>query len=111
MLRISLLVLMLALLTSCGGGSNHLTIDLEGMRFHNAEVHVQAGQPMTLRLVNKDSYAHAFDIDAFGIHRSLAARETVEVIFTPEQAGQYRFYCGSPGHEQAGMVGVLVVGP
>jgi uncharacterized cupredoxin-like copper-binding protein len=108
MLRISLLVLLLA---SCGGGSNHLTIAMKDMRFHSAEAHVQTGQPMTLRLVNEDGYAHAFDIDAFGIHRSLAARETVEVIFTPEQAGQYRFYCGSPGHEQAGMVGVLVVGP
>lgn len=31
--------------------------------------------------------------------------------FTPTEPGRYRFYCGSPGHEAAGMVGLLVVEP
>lgn len=29
----------------------------------------------------------------------------------PAEPGRYRFYCGSPGHAAAGMVGVLVVEP
>jgi heme/copper-type cytochrome/quinol oxidase subunit 2 len=55
------------------------------MRFVRDEVHVQVGQPVTLRVVNRDGYAHAFDIDAFDIHRLLATKETAEIIFTPER--------------------------
>ena len=105
------LALALALLAACGGASNNQTIAMKDMRFRQAEVHVRAGQPVTLRVVNEDGYAHAFDIDAFDIHRPLTANETLEIAFTPEQAGRYAFYCGSPGHEAAGMIGMLVVEP
>lgn len=54
---------------------------------------------------------HAFDIDEFDIHISLAAKENAEVTITPQQVGRFRFYCGSPGHAQAGMVGMLIVEP
>ena len=105
------LSLTIALLAACGGSSSNLTVAMKDMHFRQAEVHVRAGQPVTLRLVNEDGYAHAFDIDEFDLHRPLAANESVEVVFTPEQAGRYRFYCGSPGHEAAGMTGTLVVAP
>jgi uncharacterized cupredoxin-like copper-binding protein len=100
-----------ALLTACGPSSNNVTVAMKDMRFRQEEVQVKAGQPVTLRVINQDGYAHAFDIDAFDLHRPLAANETVELIFTPQQAGRYRFYCGAPGHEAAGMVGVLIVEP
>lgn len=100
-----------ALLAACGSGGDGRTVEAIGMSFVRDEVHVPAGQSVTLRIVNRDGYAHAFDIDAFGIHRPLAARETVEITFKPEQAGRYQFYCGSPGHQKAGMVGTLVVDP
>ncbi len=111
MTRVILLNLTLALLAACNGSSNHQTITMKDMRFRQAEVHVKAGQPVTLRVVNEDGYAHAFDIDAFDIHRPLAASETLEIAFTPEQPGRYAFYCGSPGHEAAGMTGTFVVEP
>ena len=110
--RILLLLAVLGVLAACAsGGDGGRTIEAIGMSFVRDEVHVPAGRPVTLRIVNRDGYAHAFDMDAFGIHRPLAARETVEVTFTPEQAGSYTFYCGSPGHMAAGMDGVLVVAP
>ncbi len=110
--RATLLVLALAvLLAACGGSSNSVTVAMKDMRFRQEEVQVRAGQPVTLRVVNQDGYAHAFDIDEFDLHRALAANETAELTFTPPAAGRYRFYCDSPGHEAAGMVGTLVVEP
>ena len=110
MLRFSMLHLLLALwLTACGGASNTQTITMKDMRFREEEVHVKVGRPVTLRVVNQDGYAHAFDIDAFDLHRPLSANEILELTITPEQTGRYRFYCGSPGHEAAGMVGMLIV--
>ena len=97
------------LLTGCSDSPGALTVAMKDMHFRQGEVHVRAGQQVTLRVVNEDGYAHAFDIDAFAIHRPLVAHETAEIIFTPEAAGQYTFYCGSPGHVAAGMSGVLIV--
>ncbi|MCO6452651.1 MAG: cupredoxin domain-containing protein [Caldilineales bacterium] len=109
--RILLLLALIAALAACSSDGDDRTIEAIGMRFVRDEVHVPASQPVTLRIVNRDGYAHAFDIDEFDIHRPLAAWETVEITFTPEQAGSYTFYCGSPGHMTAGMNGVLVVEP
>ncbi len=109
---VSLAVLtVLGVLAACGSGGGGRTIEAIGMSFVRDEVHIPAGQPVTLRIVNRDDYAHAFDMDAFDIHLPLAAGETVEITLTPEQAGSYTFYCGSPGHQKAGMDGVLVVEP
>ena len=107
-----LLLLMLLLLAGCGRAqTSQITIKLEGMRFQHDSLQVQTGQPVTLQLVNKDGYAHAFDLDEFDIHLQLAAEEIVEVSFTPTQSGTFTFYCSSPGHEAAGMVGSLTVLP
>ncbi|MFZ2357948.1 MAG: cupredoxin domain-containing protein [Anaerolineae bacterium] len=110
--RAILLVLALAvLLAACGGSASTVTVAMKDMRFLAEAVNVKAGQAVTLRVVNQDGYAHAFDIDAFDLHHPLAANETAELTFTPPAPGRYRFYCGTPGHEAAGMVGVLVVEP
>lgn len=87
------------------------TLVVDDMRFDRSEVVVKAGAPVTLRVVNHDGFAHAFDIDAFDVHVPLPAGAAEDVVFTPAVPGRYRFYCGSPGHEAAGMVGELVVEP
>ncbi|MBX3059434.1 MAG: cupredoxin domain-containing protein [Anaerolineae bacterium] len=107
-----LLLILPCLLAACGRPApDEATITMKEMAFRQSEITVIAGQPVTLRLVNLDGYAHAFDIDAFDIHTSLAAHETARVSFTPDKPGRYPFYCSSPGHEMAGMVGTLIVGP
>jgi plastocyanin len=105
-----LLIILVCLLAACGTqASTEATITMKEMAFVQSEITVKAGQPVTLRLVNRDGYAHAFDMDEFDIHTLLAAKETVEVSFTPEKPGRYPFYCSSPGHEMAGMAGTLIV--
>jgi len=109
---LSLLLILACLPTACGHTApNETTIKMEAMRFQQDEIAVTAEQPVTLRLVNRDDYAHAFDLDDFDIHLQLAAKETAEVSFTPTQSGTFTFYCGSPGHEAAGMVGSITVLP
>ena len=114
MKRLSWIVLLLTtsmLLVGCGSREASVTITMENMAFDKAELRVKAGQSVALRVVNRDGYAHAFDIDAFDIHAPLPAKATFDATITPHQPGRYRFYCGTPGHEAAGMVGVLVVEP
>lgn len=79
------------MLAGTAAGRLHLTIALKDMRFRYAEVPVQAGQAVTLHVINEGSYAHAFDIDAFAVHFPLAARESVDISFTAEHPGRYDF--------------------
>lgn len=107
-----IMFLLVLLPTACGSSDpNHVTIVMEAMQFDAAEVVVQAGQLVTLRIVNKDGYSHALDIDEFDVHLSLAANEITEVTFTPNENGRFLIYCGSPGHQEAGMVSTLVAAP
>lgn len=107
-----LFLILACLLAACGHATpNEATITIKEMAFQQSEITVKAGQPVTLRLVNQDGYAHAFDMDEFDIHVPLAANETLEITFAPQENGRYLFFCSSPGHHAAGMEGILVVAP
>jgi uncharacterized cupredoxin-like copper-binding protein len=88
-----------------------ITIASSGMIFDVTEARGKAGQEIVLRLVNRDSYAHAFDMDDFNVHLTLEAKATQVIRLTPASPGRYAYYCGSPGHRAAGMEGVLIVEP
>lgn len=81
------------------------------MGYKATDVRVQAGESVTLRVFNEDGYAHAFDIDGLDIHAQLAANERREFVIPSLDPGRYPFYCSTPGHQMAGMEGVLVVEP
>jgi hypothetical protein len=71
---LSLLIIPVCLLAACGPPApNQATITMKEMAFVQSEITVKAGQPVTLSLLNRDGYAHAFDMDEFDIHKSLAA--------------------------------------
>lgn len=105
------LILLLLLAACAEPQTSRVTLTLQAMGFSQNEIEVSANQPVTLRLNNKDGYAHAFDLDEFDIHLQLAAAETAEITFTPTRSGTFTFYCSSPGHQAAGMEGSLMVVP
>jgi plastocyanin len=78
-------------------------------RFDQAELWAKVGETVALRLENKDADGHSFDIDAFNIHAPMPAGKSALALFKPTKPGTYTFYCGVPGHTEAGMVGTLVV--
>ncbi len=71
----------------------------------------RAGQPLRLALKNAGSQSHNFSVDGMGGLRSpdVPAGQTVTFEFIPDRPGAYRFFCSQPGHEDAGMMGTLVV--
>jgi uncharacterized cupredoxin-like copper-binding protein len=77
--------------------------------FDQAELRARVGQTVALRLENSDAGAHSFDIDELNIHTRMPAGQPALALFTPSTPGSYTFYCGIPGHREAGMVGTLIV--
>jgi len=80
-------------------------------RFDPAELRARVGETVALRLENSDAGAHSFDIDELDVHTRMPAGKPALALFRPSTPGTYTFYCGIPGHRQAGMVGTLIVEP
>lgn len=80
-------------------------------KFSAPELHVKAGQSITLRLDNLDAGPHSFDIDELGVHTPMRTNTSSLAIFSAPKPGTYTFYCAVGTHRQAGMVGTLVVEP
>ena len=78
-------------------------------KFIELGIEATSGEVLGLYVTNKDGYAHAFDIDALGIHVPLPAGATTFVAVKPTTAGALAFYCAVPGHRDAGMVGSITV--
>jgi uncharacterized cupredoxin-like copper-binding protein len=51
---------------------------------------------------------HTFTIDELGVDLNVPMGAERSVTFNAP-AGEYRFYCGIPGHETIGMYGILTV--
>ncbi len=78
-------------------------------KFIETRLSMENGEVLGLFVVNKDGFAHSFDIDALDIHIQLPADSTTAVAIKPTAASTLEFYCAVPGHREAGMVGSIAV--
>jgi heme/copper-type cytochrome/quinol oxidase subunit 2 len=76
--------------------------------FDQQEIHAKVGETIALRLDNRDSEGHSFDIDELNVHAPMPAGQNGLALFKPTRPGTYTFYCGIPAHRSF-MVGKLVV--
>ncbi|HLV43822.1 MAG TPA: multicopper oxidase domain-containing protein, partial [Aggregatilineales bacterium] len=83
--------------------------DIDGVA--NPTLTAQAGNTVSITLVNGDGVLHDLTIDEFGVQTEQFATEGQEetVTFTVDEAGEFDYYCSVPGHRQAGMEGLFVV--
>jgi plastocyanin len=79
----------------------------KNMVFSNSELHSHSGE-VTVRLANDDLWWHTFTIDELGIDLQVPMGAERSVTFDAPP-GEYRYYCGIPGHEALGMIGILTI--
>lgn len=92
-----------------GTAERVVALPMEMNRFAPPTLRLRAGSPTAVVLVNRDPFDHGFDIDSLGIHVSVPARSTVTALVESRNAGRIPFYCGEPGHREAGMTGAVEV--
>ncbi len=128
MRRISVLALLLVLvLTSCGGPSTSLHVIMTDFAFTPNAFTVPAGQQISLQLTNNGAATHSFiimkagkqvqghftDADKPNIYweqAAVPAGESVNATFmAPSDPGDYQVVCGQPAHFESGMVATLTV--
>jgi hypothetical protein len=81
----------------------------EGTKYLTTSYEMTSSDVLGLFVVNKDSFAHSFDIDSLNVHVQVPANATVAVAIKPTGAGTLEFYCSIPGHKEAGMAGTVTV--
>ncbi len=94
--------------------SNHdhvalITVEASEYTFSPKLIHVKVGQQVTLVLHNKGKQKHEFEVSNtdIEIHAEPGLIASATVSFS--KPGTYRVVCDLPGHEEAGMVGEIVV--
>jgi len=108
----SLLAGAVASSTTAGVAATPTTTDVltvENTKFVETHLEMSDGETLGLFIVNKDPFAHSFDIDSVGLHIELPPNSTTAVVIEPTGPGEIEFFCGVPGHKAAGMVGTLDV--
>jgi uncharacterized cupredoxin-like copper-binding protein len=132
-----LLVMLGLTLTLAACGSNAATstdpqaiiMNLSEFQFQPAEITVNVGQPIKLVLKNNGTVLHDLvSMDAKvevkaehgaehampgmadpALHAAVEAGKQGTLEFTATAPGTYTFYCTESGHQEAGMVGKLIV--
>jgi plastocyanin len=97
-----------------------VTIDVHNFSFAPKPIHLRAGQPVTLTLVNRSGSSHDFTAAKFFAASritagaapdgeiELAGHATRSITLIPA-AGTYKAHCGHFMHKQMGMSDVIIV--
>jgi uncharacterized cupredoxin-like copper-binding protein len=108
----ALLLVAVLLLAACGQ-TNSATITLTEFQIKPKGVTFQAGQPVTVTIVNSGKVEHNLKLDPAvtdtPLPEVLKPGERATVSFTPKTTGTFQYACTIPGHAPAGMTGSITV--
>lgn len=78
----------------------------------NPNLSANPGDNVIITLVSGDGALHNINIDEFKARSSdvTSSVKSIELEFTADKEGTYKYYCSVPGHRQAGMEGNIIVG-
>ena len=124
-LPIALAALALSVPVTAAEAPAKVTVTLANFSFTPADLHLHAGQPVTIHFVNEGSGGHDFTAPEFftaatmdatnrtrvegGKGRvSLGKGESSDVTLTPK-VGTYKVHCSHFGHSTLGMTGTVIV--
>ncbi len=95
-------------------GVQRVDVDLHSFYFEPNRIVVRSGRPVELVLHNRSILVpHNLTVvdSTLSLDGSVWGFGTRRLRFTPEQPGEYPFFCHVDGHSRKGMRGTLVVLP
>jgi plastocyanin len=89
--------------------SETIKIEAGSFYYNPEEIRVKVGENVKIELISKDMM-HDFNIDELGVKSPVTlAGETTIIEFTPQEIGEFEYYCSVANHKAMGQVGRLVV--
>jgi plastocyanin len=78
--------------------------------FEPAEIRIRAGAWTVVEFTNEDPVFHDWEVEGVAnVDAGARPGQTTTIRFIIDRPGTYTFLCTVPGHEEAGMVGTLIV--
>lgn len=87
-----------------------VTLLAEDIEWSSNLIEAEPGQPIELTIRNVGALDHNFVLEELGLDILLTPGESETITIQLAESGRYEFICDIPGHEEAGMVGELVIG-
>ena len=108
---LSVVVLISMLAAGCASTPEPLVVTLvaEDILWNPEVIEAKTGQEIQITLRNDGALDHNFVSDELEVDILLSPGESKTVSFVMDQAGRWVFICDIPGHEEAGMVGEIIV--
>lgn len=135
--KILLLVVLVLILSACASQpaqpATELTVEMIDFAYKPSSITVPAGEPVTLTVNNTGNVEHDFVVEKidvatnviqdngsnahhahgeeknYDLHISARPGEASILEMTIAQPGTYKVFCSVEGHEEAGMIGELIV--
>ena len=86
-----------------------IEVGSQGLRFTITEIRVNLGDTIRLTYVNGGG-RHDWALAEYRVAtKVITGGQSDTIEFVADKAGDFEFYCGVPGHRQAGMVGRFIV--
>lgn len=105
------LLILPAILAACASTPQTLNFTLvaEDIMWSTSEIHAKVNQPIELTLRNDGSLDHDFAAEDLGLDVLLHPGDIQVVKFSVDHSGTIKYICSIPGHEEAGMVGEIII--
>jgi len=91
-----------------GREDNIIRISQFNFGFAPDRIELRQGETVTLIIKSAGGPQH-FDIDQYGIHEDIPATGEAGIILSADKTGEFFYYDSTPGHNESGENGVLVV--
>lgn len=109
------LILAVAVLVGAGRAQaappqERVTVVAQEYRFEPDTIRVKKGSRVVIRLENRGTQPHEFEIEALDFEIGpIRPGTSAEAAFVAEKPGTYTYVCNVDGHQQKGMRGTLIV--
>jgi uncharacterized cupredoxin-like copper-binding protein len=109
-LTFGLIAILTVVLAACGTPTLKVNLIANDIAWNITTINAKVNQPIEITVSNAGALDHDLVIEELNVNILLSPGDT-EVIpaFTIDHAGSIRYICSIPGHEEAGMVGEIVV--
>jgi len=103
------LVILASILAACSTPTLKVTLIASDIEWNITTINAKVNQPIEITVTNAGALDHDFVVEELGVDVLLAPGDTEVVTVTVDHAGTIAYICSIPGHEEAGMVGEIVV--
>jgi uncharacterized cupredoxin-like copper-binding protein len=108
-LQIAVLATLAALMAACSVPTKEVTLVAEDIMWSMETIEAKVNQPIEITIRNAGALDHDFVIEELDIDILLSPGDVEVVEFTVDHAGTIVYICNIPGHEEAGMVGEIII--